>query len=96
MFKKYTQKLVNQTFEEKEDSNEYPPVFFVALNRGFDFLTPLLRDMNYASMYFNLMHQIDHVLEYELELEREGVIKQISNLNEKDTLWLNFKYAPFF
>ena len=94
-FKKRTQKIVDGVFDNKVTKKTYPPVFFCILNRGFDLLTPFMRDMTYCSLYFNLLEKTDHKLEYDLELEKEGVVKQISDLNETDAIWLNYKYRPF-
>lgn len=89
------QKLVDNVYDTKITKQEYPPVFVVILNRGFDLLTPFMRDMTYASLYFNLLGKTEHKLEYEMELEKEGVVTQITPLNDTDTIWLNFKYRAF-
>ena len=93
--KQRVQKLIDNVHDTKITKQEYPPVFVVILNRGFDLLSPFMRDMTYASLYFNLLNKTEHKLEYELELEKEGVVTQVSPLNDSDTIWLNFKYRAF-
>lgn len=97
-FKKKTQKMINKIYRNKTDEemkDEFAPVFFVVINRGFDMLSPFLREITYSGLYFNLLEKVEHKLEFEIESEKNVMIKRISRLNEEDALWLNYKYNQF-
>lgn len=59
-------------------------------------LSPFMNDMTYSGLYFSMRKQWRHKLEYEMELENEGVIQKTSYLNETDPIWRNLRYQPFF
>ena len=95
-FTKNVQTLVDRVYKTKVGKEDAAPVFMIVLHRGSDMLSPLVRDMTYSSMYFNLLQEIDHKLIYQMETEKDGVVDQVCNLNETDNIWLKFKYRPFF
>lgn len=97
-FKIKTQKMINKVFKNKTDEEmkeEFAPVFFVVINRGFDMLSPFLREMTYSGLYFNLLQQTEHKLKFEIESEKNMMIEREARLNETDPLWLNYKYQQF-
>ena len=67
------------------------PVYFVIVNRSYDYLTPLLRNYFYSGLFFDLLYKKQSVLEFE-SIENEKKVMKKSKLNEKDPLWLNYKY----
>jgi syntaxin-binding protein 1 len=91
-FRKKTQKMINKIHSKKIIKTN-SPVFFFVLNRGSDLLSPLLQDLSYCGMYFNGLKKQEHVLEYEIENEKQEKIKQTSKLNENDTIWQKYKYV---
>lgn len=47
-FKQITQKLVNKMFDEKESKSEdVAPITICLVNRGYDVLSPFIRNMTY-------------------------------------------------
>lgn len=95
-FMKRVQNMIDKIYEDKKEKKEYAPVYFLILNRGFDLLSPFVRDMSYQSMFFNLNKTNEHAIEFELEIEGKGVIQQKAILNEQDNIWSNYKHKPFF
>lgn len=102
-FRAKAQKIVNKINKKKIIKNN-SPVFFFVLNRGSDLLSPLLRDMSYGGMFFNVLEKIDYKIEIETEGENDKIDKeddskvekvvQTSKLNEKDFIWQKYKYKP--
>ena len=90
-FRAKTQKIVNKMSKKKIMKNN-SPVFFFVLNRGSDLLTPLLRDMSYSGMFFNILEKTEYKLDYEIENEKQEKVAQSSKLNEKDFIWQKYKY----
>ncbi len=95
LIKSNLQRMTNKIYETKITKQEYAPVYLVLLNRGFDLISPLLRDESYAGMYYNLLKKKNSVLQFETEQEDGSQKVETSKLNEQDTIWLNFKYKPY-
>lgn len=92
---KKAQKILDICYTQKKNPKEGPAIHLLLLNRGFDMMSPFLRDSTYASMYYNLTPTHENLMNFEYEIEGKGSIVQTVPLNETDIVWRNYKYKPF-
>lgn len=51
-----------------------------------------MNDMSYSGMFFSMLKKDKNRLDYEMELENQGVLQKTSYLNETDPIWRNLRY----
>lgn len=90
--KKEIQKMCNQNYKLNEEKGGAPPIFLMMLYRGYDMLTPFMRNNSYGSLFYEMLEKTDNLLEYEMELESGEKILNSCQLNEDDNIWQTYKH----
>lgn len=95
MLKPKVQTMVDQVSATKIMKDEFPPVFFVIVDRGSDLVSPLLRDISYCGQFFGVLGEEQPFIESKTTGANGELVSQKEPLDEQDPIWLNFKYKPF-
>lgn len=90
--KKEIQKICDSNFELNDKKGGAPNVHLMLLFRGYDMVTPFMRNNTYGSMFYEMLEKTDNVMEYEVLLENGQTIESKCQLNEDDNIWQTFKH----